>query len=72
MVTKQLDAEAERATKSIGGALTNSKMQNYYKSFKKQGGQSNLVANTIFLKSHPYSNYKPLPDQNIIEILNQQ
>ena len=64
--SKHVDAEAERAAKSIGGAITNSKMQSYYKAFSnKQTGvvqQPNPATKAIFLNSNPYSNYKPLPD----------
>ena len=71
VASKQIDAEAERATKSIGGAITNSKMQNYYKAFNKQGVQANPFDKAIFLNSNPYSNYKPLPDQNMMAMLSQ-
>ena len=66
-----MDEDAERASKSIGGAITNSQMQNYYKAFNKQSVhvQPNLVSNAIFLNSNPFSNYKPLPDQNMMAML---
>ena len=43
-------------------------MQNYYKAFSnKQGaGKATAVTKAIFLNSNPYSNYKPLPDQNMM------
>ena len=34
--SKHVDVEAERAAKSIGGAITNSKMQSYYKAFSNK------------------------------------
>lgn len=69
----QIDGEAEKATKSIGGSIANVQMQNYYKAFgNKTGLPQNSSAKALFMNSHPFSNYRPLPDQNILAMLNEQ
>jgi len=63
LTKRQVDSTAERATKSIGDAITNSQMQNYYKAYNKQGGMaSHPSTKALYMNSHPFSNYKPLPD----------
>ena len=63
-----VDSGQERATKSIGEAITNAQMQNYYKVFSKKRSVNNPA---LFMNSNPFSNYSPLPDQNILNMLKQ-
>ena len=60
-----VDEGEERAAKSISGTITNNQIQNYYKNHNnKKGltGGNHPSTKALFMNSHPFSNYKPLPD----------